>query len=64
MIFIDNIKDKFMTATQVKCACETCHCTVSESEAVQKDNKTYCSEACAQGHPDGAGCGHTGCDCG
>ena len=37
---------------------------VSASEAVEKDNKTYCSEACAQGHPDGTGCGHTGCDCG
>lgn len=52
------------SATQIKCACETCHCPVSETEAVQKDSKTYCSEACAQGHPDGKGCGHTGCDCG
>lgn len=52
------------SATQIKCACETCHCPVSEAEAVQKDSKTYCSEACAQGHPDGKGCGHTGCDCG
>lgn len=53
-----------MTATQIKCACETCHSPVSESEAVQKEGKTYCSEACAQGHPDGKGCGHAGCDCG
>ncbi|HIK31896.1 MAG TPA: metallothionein [Oscillatoriales cyanobacterium M59_W2019_021] len=53
-----------MTAvTQMKCACESCSCTVSAESAVQKDGRYYCCEACANGHPDGAGCGHPGCAC-
>ncbi|MEL6763872.1 MAG: metallothionein, partial [Cyanobacteria bacterium J06607_6] len=23
----------------------------------------YCSDACATDHPEGSGCGHTGCTC-
>lgn len=38
------------------CACKDCTCAV-------RDNETYCSLACANGHPDGAGCGHPGCNC-
>ena len=52
------------TVTQMKCACESCLCVVSLADAVQKDNKPYCSQACADGHPEGSsGCGHTGCGC-
>ncbi len=51
------------TVTQMKCACESCLCIVSLSDAIQKDNKAYCSEACANGHSAGQGCGHTGCNC-
>lgn len=52
------------TATQVKCACEPCLCTVDPSKAIQKDGQYYCSEACATGHAEGTqGCGHTGCTC-
>jgi len=51
------------TVTQMKCACESCLCIVSTDSAVQKDNKYYCSEACANGHEAGAGCGHEGCTC-
>lgn len=51
------------TATQLKCACETCSCAVSTDSAVEKDGKYYCCEACATGHPDGSGCGHPGCAC-
>ncbi|MBW4647467.1 MAG: metallothionein [Kastovskya adunca ATA6-11-RM4] len=51
------------TVTEMKCACESCLCVVSTNDAVQKDNKNYCSEACANGHTDGSGCGHTGCEC-
>ncbi|MBD1843255.1 metallothionein [Cyanobacteria bacterium FACHB-63] len=52
------------TVTQMKCACEPCLCIVSTDSAVQKDDKFYCSEACANGHPDGHGdCGHKGCNC-
>jgi len=51
------------TVTQMKCACESCLCIVDLSTALQKDNKYYCSEACANGHTSGQGCGHTGCGC-
>ncbi|MGB3517813.1 MAG: metallothionein [Elainellaceae cyanobacterium] len=51
------------TVTQMKCACESCLCVVDLSSAIQKDGKPYCSEACANGHPSGSGCGHTGCEC-
>ncbi len=51
------------TVTQMKCACPDCLCIVSLSEAVMKEGKAYCGEACAQGHPAGSGCGHTGCGC-
>ncbi|ERT05566.1 prokaryotic metallothionein family protein [Lyngbya aestuarii BL J] len=50
--------------TQMKCACESCLCVVSLENAIKKDGKPYCSEACANGHPSGSGCGHTGCTCG
>ncbi|MFM2303131.1 MAG: hypothetical protein RLZZ135_538 [Cyanobacteriota bacterium] len=51
------------TVTQMKCACEPCLCIVSLSDALVKDNQHYCSEACANGHPAGQGCGNTGCGC-
>lgn len=52
------------TVTSMKCACNNCLCVVSLEDAIQKEGKVYCSEACANGHPDGSGCGHTGCGCG
>jgi hypothetical protein len=51
------------TVSQMKCACESCLCIVSLEKAVAKEGKYYCSEACASGHPDGKGCGHSGCEC-
>ena len=51
------------TVTQMKCACESCLCVVSLSEAVMKDDKAYCGDACSNNHPGGQGCGHTGCTC-
>ncbi len=51
------------TVTQMKCACEQCLCIVAPESAVEKDGKYYCSDACANGHPNGAGCGHSGCGC-
>jgi metallothionein len=52
-----------MEVTQQKCACSDCVCVVNVEKAIKKDGKNYCSEACSKGHPDGAGCGHTGCSC-
>ena len=51
------------TVTQMKCACEACLCVVSLEQAVQKEGKYYCSDACANGHENGSGCGHEGCGC-
>ena len=52
-----------ITVNTMKCACEPCLCVVSLSDAIQKDGKYYCSEACAIGHTEGKGCGHQGCGC-
>ena len=52
-----------VTVDQMKCACESCVCIVKTDTAIEKDGHFYCSEACANGHPNGSGCGHTGCDC-
>lgn len=49
--------------TQQKCACESCLCIVDIEQAIKKDDRNYCSDNCADGHPDGSGCGHSGCDC-
>ena len=51
------------TVTAMKCACEKCLCVVSLEDAVTKDGKNYCCEACANGHPDDEGCEQTGCGC-
>ena len=48
---------------RVKCACPDCVCVISPDKAVERDNKLYCADDCAQGHMNGAGCGHVGCDC-
>jgi hypothetical protein len=52
-----------VNVTQQKCACADCVCIVNVSSAVMKDERNYCSETCANGHPTGAGCDHTGCVC-
>lgn len=55
---------KMTTVTQMKCACESCLCIISIENAVKKNGQNYCSEVCANGHPDGTtGCGHEGCGC-
>ncbi|MEL7026692.1 MAG: metallothionein [Pseudomonadota bacterium] len=51
------------SVTQQKCACDDCLCIVDMNDAVKSEGQNYCSDACANGHPDGSGCGHTGCKC-
>jgi hypothetical protein len=53
------------TVTQMKCACESCLCIVTTgNDTILKNDKYYCSDACADGHPDGhSDCGHKGCNC-
>lgn len=52
------------TVTSMKCACSNCLCVVSLTDSVIKDDKHYCSEACAEGHVNQKGCNHKGCTCG
>ncbi|ABY31233.1 metallothionein family 14 [Methylorubrum extorquens PA1] len=47
----------------VKCACPDCVCVVSVTKAVKRDEKAFCCDECAEGHPDHAGCDHAGCSC-
>ncbi len=50
--------------TQMKCACQSCLCIVSLSDAVMNESKAYCSSACATGHKDKAGqCAQSACGC-
>jgi metallothionein len=51
------------TVTQMKCACNACLCIVNLSDALTKDGKAYCSEACATGHVNGDSCGQSACGC-
>lgn len=52
-----------VTVTQQKCACPDCVCIVNVSDAVKKNDQNFCSQACADGHPSGSGCEHSGCNC-
>ncbi|MEM8603994.1 MAG: metallothionein [Cyanobacteria bacterium P01_H01_bin.121] len=51
------------TVTQMKCACPSCVCVVEIASAIKQNGKNYCSDSCANGHPQGSGCGHDGCNC-
>lgn len=46
------------------CACPHCSCRVDSSEW-SRDGKSYCCQACQDGHPAGeVPCHNPGCDCG
>lgn len=49
--------------SSLKCACEPCVCQVDTDTAIERNGQYYCSDACAEGHPGGKGCGHAGCEC-
>uniref|UniRef100_A0ACD5GZ59 Metallothionein n=1 Tax=Desertifilum tharense IPPAS B-1220 TaxID=1781255 RepID=A0ACD5GZ59_9CYAN len=51
------------TVTGMKCACESCLCVVSLEDAIKKDGKLYCCEACANYHTSGETCGQSACSC-
>ena len=57
-----------MTATIVKCACLSCTCEVSSSSAISRNGQSFCSDSCANGHPNNEPChdaaGACGCTCG
>ncbi|MGD1901607.1 MAG: metallothionein [Geitlerinemataceae cyanobacterium] len=52
------------TVTQAACACAPCVCTVDPASAIQKNGKSYCSDACANNHPEGeSSCSQSSCGC-
>jgi hypothetical protein len=54
-----------MVSIVESCACPRCNCQVDHHDpgTVMKDNQYYCSQSCASGHAQQAGCGHSNCDC-
>ncbi len=51
-------------ASLVKCECDRCSCEISLANAIKKDNKYYCCEACANGHINDQSCQMSECNCG
>ena len=47
----------------VKCACTDCVCIVHAGKAIQRGDRAYCCDECADGHKDHQGCEHAGCSC-
>ena len=52
-----------MTNEATNCACSDCTCEVTENHKVVQDGKLFCSDACANGHPNGTGCCNNTCEC-
>ncbi|QNJ00474.1 metallothionein/ family 14 [Synechococcus sp. A15-62] len=53
-------------APATPCACSRCTCEVQASQVVVRDGQSFCSEACATGHPNHEPChgsGSCGCTC-
>ncbi|MGD1936226.1 MAG: metallothionein [Cyanophyceae cyanobacterium] len=50
------------TVSGMVCACELCSCVVTAETAVAKNGQYYCTQACADGHPEGSeACAKPGC---
>ena len=50
--------------TLVKCNCDRCNCEISVEEAIEKNDKYYCCQACANGHENDDSCKMSNCNCG
>ena len=46
-----------------RCACPGCTCSFNSDNAVERDGKRYCSQACADLHPNGSPCPDSDCQC-
>jgi len=46
-----------------QCACSGCTCSCSADNAIERDGKRYCSQACADLHPNGQPCPSSSCHC-
>ena len=56
-----------MALVLVQCDCPTCVCNVDEIHGIRKGHRVFCSQSCADGHPNNEPCHGTdacGCDCG
>jgi hypothetical protein len=49
--------------TPIQCACPGCTCTIDEHMRAERNGQLFCSEACADTHPDGASCPSPTCHC-
>ncbi|MGU3540873.1 metallothionein [Methylobacterium sp. A54F] len=47
----------------VKCACPDCVCVIAIDQAITREGRAFCCDACADGHAEHAGCDHAGCAC-
>ena len=45
------------------CDCPDCSCRVAQDGAYPRDGKAFCSQACADLHPDGHPCPSDNCHC-
>ena len=55
-----------MSPAFVKCACQSCTCEAKGATLVVRNGQSFCSDACATGHPNNEQChgsGSCGCDC-
>jgi hypothetical protein len=57
-------KESVMTAApNEQCACPGCKCIAEGESAIKRNGKTWCSDACADLHPNGTPCPSKNCHC-
>ncbi|QIB03916.1 metallothionein [Pseudomonas fluorescens] len=49
--------------SELKCGCPDCHCDVDPQQVFNHDGEAYCSQACAEQHPNGEPCPAPDCHC-
>lgn len=49
--------------SELKCGCPDCQCDVDPQQVFNRDGEAYCSQACADQHPNGEPCPAPDCHC-
>lgn len=49
--------------SELKCGCPDCQCYVDPQQVFNRDGEAYCSQACADQHPNGEPCPAPDCHC-
>ena len=49
--------------SELRCGCPGCECEVSPERVFNHDGEAYCSQACAEQHPNGESCPSADCHC-